>query len=166
MGAPFTTFAQQGASIEGDVYLLNKAGDVKKGAAGTVGLLPVGPKTDAAVMAACSVNSAKTSVAIKAIKAAGASVDAQTAALFATMNQEVEDRITQLMTAAVMRSPTGMDAHYRFPGVKPGRYIIISYMKMGKDTEPWAVPVTVASGKSLRIDLDNNNTGAIAIGCK
>jgi hypothetical protein len=50
---------------------------------------------------------------------------------------------------------TGINAHFRFARVTPGRYIVWSDLGLGEDTYIWWVPVDLRSGITLQQDLDN-----------
>ncbi len=161
----------KGASIEGDVYLLNKQGEVKKGAAGTVGLALPGPRLEAIYRAACAAQHAEetsflagqravpkpsTDDSAARIEAINAGVDRMTA----QENMEREKMFATLIDAG-LTSPTGINAHFSFSKVPPGTYYLLSVMHLGDLAYGWVVRVTLKARQSLRIDLDNNNAQLI-----
>jgi hypothetical protein len=156
--------AQAPGSIEGDVYLLNKLGDVKKGAAGTVGLVSPGPRSDSALLTACATLERESKVLTAVIDTSHAPVDGKIAVLTSFMDRQYAERIATL-AAAGRTSPTGMNAHYEFTAVPAGRYYLVSSMAMGDETKAWLVPVLIKRGQHLRVDLDNNNVGAALPKC-
>ena len=159
------------ASIDGDVYLLNKLGEVKKGAAGTVGLALPGPRLEAIYRAACAAQHAEetsflaeqravpkpsTDDPAAHIEAINAGVDRMTA----QENMQREKMFATLIDAG-LTSPTGINAHFSFSKVPPGTYYLLSVMHLGDLAYGWVVPVTVKARQTLRIDLDNNNAQLI-----
>jgi hypothetical protein len=179
------------ASIEGDVYLLNKLGEVKKGAAGTVGLAVPGPRLEAIFRSACAAQKTERrrdtipmggtnqggfdSLAIAKLgfrNPAGytfkgddsevmmAQAKAKMARLIELENNQREQMFATLIAASA-NAPTGMNAHFKFAKVPPGTYFLLSVMHLGELTYGWVVPVSVKSGQSMRVDLDNNNAQLI-----
>jgi hypothetical protein len=155
------------ASIEGDVYLLNKGGEVKKGAAGTVGLAIPGPSLETVFRSACAAQHAEarrdtspTGGTNGDAEAMMAQANADMARIVALENRHREEMFATLIAASA-NAPTGMNAHFSFANVRPGKYYLLSVMHLGERVYGWVVPVTVESGQSLRIDLDNNNAQLI-----
>lgn len=191
------TAAAAPASIEGDVYLLNNAGDVKKGAASTVGLIVPSAELESRFYHACDLEntaqeplSAETRVlrkraddALRSMEFFGNDLTERLVRrlnearpnespagivrqLFAKSVENDYERIATVLGAAVITAPTGMNAHYSFAAVRPGKYFLVSAMRTGALVETgygavpaapkvWTVPIAVSAGQHLRVDLDN-----------
>jgi hypothetical protein len=158
-------------SIEGDIYLLNKQGEVKKGAAGRVGLALPGPRLEAIYRAACSAQHAEElsflaeqrAIPKPSIDDPGVRIEAINAGvdrMTAQENMQREKMFATLIDAG-LSSPTGINAHFSFSKVPPGTYYLLSVMRLGDLAYGWVVPVTVKARQSLHIDLDNNSAQLI-----
>jgi hypothetical protein len=152
----------QSATVEGDVYLLNKAGDVKKAAAGTVALLLSGPSLQKSWLSVCKAyetvwDSASAVHATLPLDQSKRSVDA------------LYERTSMQKIRTIMKtgrtSPTGMNAHFRFSRVKPGKYVLVSWMQLGTQLMTWQLPIVVSPGQQLTVDLDNNTVRKDAPSC-
>ncbi len=74
----------------------------------------------------------------------------------ALMRRTVGEMTALLKETSVAEVPTGMQAHYYFHSVRPGRYFLwVETSISGKPYQWWAA-VTVVSDASLRKDLDNS----------
>jgi hypothetical protein len=157
--------AQNTGSIEGDVYLLTQSGDIKKGAAGKVDLVPrarvkrgwnsmcarydalwaASSKRDSLERASVSEPDEQLAVSIR--------ISARIDSLLLVTNEMKIARMISLGASA----PTGISAHYRFLGIPSGEYVLFSSMRLGGKLMTWVVPVTIQNGKRPAFDLDNNN---------
>jgi hypothetical protein len=157
------------ASVEGDVYLLTKSGDVKKGAAGAVHLIkwPIQPGFGERFESLCADQSRrfrKQSDADSVARAGEKDPERQMVMLGASMKKilataqaDQDEQAELIATLAVAHSPTGMNAHYQFKNVPPGRYVLYTRMSLGERMHAWYVPISVLPNAELRQDLDNNN---------
>ncbi len=161
-------------SIEGDVFLLVKSGEIKRAAAGTVGLVPRNRvKSGWAEM--CARYDAIWDASSKRDSLERLSVSSDSRDQLALANRisaqldslllETNQLKIQSMIGSGRSAPTGIKAHYRFPRVKPGRYVLFSSMMLGEALMTWVVPVTIQPGKRFAIDLDNNNVQKGAPSC-
>lgn len=67
--------------------------------------------------------------------------------------------------AAIDSASAGINAHYRFDDVPPGRYALYSQWTIGENDYRWWVPISVQSGDSIRRDLDNRFEAKAAVTC-
>jgi hypothetical protein len=174
------------ATIEGDVYLLMASGliasgDVTKAAANTVRLLRVTDSLPAVNAARCGPQFVPPSA--RGTRAPDR-LDRAEDELLATMRQsgdttgewyKTEMRLRQrraesvarfqtrraalqalLMRHVVAEAGTGMNAHYRFAGVRPGPYVLWAETRIGDNPHQWWAPVTVNAGDAITKDLDNS----------
>lgn len=144
------------AGIEGDVYLLNNRGDVQRGAAGEVALVPRDGALDQAMLGVCAM--------------------AQLRPLDWDADRLLTAVAERAAASAARRSKTGMNAHYTFTDVAPGRYLLVSSMQLPDGVQPsggglqlrrhrWAVPATVVAGERMQVDLDNSNVDTVPVPC-
>ena len=177
------------SSVEGDVYFVTKAGDVKKAAANTVLLVRQSAQLRTELDRACAqIKSRSMEVHSDSEIAAlfleqlqidllvhpkgGRDVDSSTAHVKAGEARLSESRArldsartridSFLRSETVANSPTGMNAHYRFVDVLPGGYILLAFTKVGDVDYTWFAPFTARTGQAATIDLDNSvlNAGA------
>lgn len=168
---PTPATAQPG-SVEGDVYLLMKSGDTKKGSGRSVRLVQESPAFVAARVAACQkfMGPALARFAtIQDIRARVSKVtelselDSVRTLLLATAKADslAEAEVSASLTAAialgtVAETGSGMAAHYRFPGLKAGAYALYSSWDIGDNEYRWWAPVALKAGQALIRDLDNS----------
>jgi hypothetical protein len=126
--------AQSTASIEGDVYLTLRNGQLSKVAAATVRLVR-----------ADSTASAKQKCGDGARVSDRKRLDSLDAAF-----------TNALIGGTVQSSKTGMQAHYKLDSIAPGSYALWVETRLAISYS-WLVPVTVALGHSQTVDLDNSN---------
>jgi hypothetical protein len=165
------------SQVEGDVYVVTQAGETRKGAGRTVYLL-----TDAdgtlrpRVAAACEQATRTVDVMIREQQAVYDSIGrlsgskssdgeivrltGRNAALYhgvVDSVRAVRARLAQpLFAASVDTTGSGMNAHYTFPSVKPGKYAVFAVWPLGETIYAWFAPVSVQSGGKFRRDLDNS----------
>lgn len=161
------------ASIEGDVYLLNKLGEIKKGAAGTVALARPGAKLEEVYRAACQQQAAEKKAYLDEFKARPKPATTDPDVMLKAMDADIarvakhenakRDQLLTTLIEASLKAPTGMNAHYTFKRVPPGSYYLLSLMHLGDLSYAWIVPVTLKGGQALQSDLDNNNAQLISI---
>lgn len=70
-----------------------------------------------------------------------------------------------LSHAAVDSAASGVNAHYRFANARPGKYALYLQWTIGENDYRWWAPVTVATGDSVRKDLDNKSEAGSALTC-
>lgn len=141
-------------SISGDVFLLMQNGDVKRGAGNTVLLL--GP-ADSVVAARARVCRSFGDQLLAAARR-GENLTPDTGLLYVALD-------TALMRLTVASSKTGINAHYRFEGVRPGRYVLWAETTIGDNAYTWWAPVVVA-GDSVSADLDNSTEARATLYCR
>lgn len=156
---------QSTGAIEGDVYLLTQGGDIKKGAATTVGLVPrtrVKGGWDSMCLrydAVWTASSKRDSVERSAVSdpSERLAVSRRILARIDSLLIETNELKIKNMIKLGVSTPTGMNAHYRFGAVKPGRYVLFSSMRLAGKLMTWVVPVMIRPGARSMFDLDNNN---------
>ena len=170
LGALFaTTLEGQSASIDGDLYLITEAGDIVPGAANLVGLISRSTNVRQAYLDLCEVQIANVEsmdTRIKATVDSLSTIDRDKAIIFATASIGVlealflehrEAVVDLLLAHASYSSKTGMAAHYSMADVEPGNYYLFAQMTLRKVPYSWYVPVDLAVGDELKLDLDNTN---------
>lgn len=172
------------ASVEGDVYLVTKTGDVKKAAANTVRLVAATEEVLANLDSACAqiTRYAKKIVADSSFAAASKTIAARAAAIGGTAAADIETRATTFMQESlqsieaqralrdvairnaeealsphvVARSPTGINAHYRFTDVRPGTYLLVASTEIDVYRYQWLTTVIIGEAQLAKRDLDNS----------
>ena len=164
------------ATLEGDVYLMMKSGDLKKAAGQTVYLLRLAPETQGAIALACKTTVDAHEVSVARVAKAQASLEqAQRENMKAEVQldlardltaaqlslKEVPQRVDEETFLDVSRSrvdsaKTGINAHYRFANLRPGRYILFAQWPIGDHSYEWWVPVDLKPGRSI-VDLDHTS---------
>ena len=157
-------------SIEGDVYLVMQSGDTKRGAGRTVFLVPATDSLAASTAAACENYGAKLNASVHHLTAIRDSMVAipwvsdllkrhadEVNARIAADGERTVSTVDSLLIAGMVDSTgTGAGAHYRFPRVPPGRYLLASDWRIAANNYRWAVAVTVKPGEAVHRDLDNS----------
>lgn len=123
----------QDSRIEGDLYLVTEAGDVRVGAANIVYLVPATPQVQKDWDSVC-----------------------------ADDDRNSDDVLPALMDHAAMTSTTGMNAHFLFESVSPGDYFLVAIMgSRARGYTYWIVPVELSADQEMTVNLDNLNSPAI-----
>ena len=165
--------ASRTATVEGDVYVLDAGGDVKKGAANTVYLIRRDSASLAPMIAACkrakqfevqaAAGDSIVAIMLRAIRVAP-SAGFDTVARNATVNASVARSKSQAEFSdlrrlaaqnAVQTSSTGMAAHYKFSVVPLGAYVLFAEMQLANRRYRWWAEVDVSAPRSITRDLDN-----------
>jgi hypothetical protein len=166
-------------SIEGDVYLSMRSGDTKRATGRVVALLR---NTDSAQMSAdraCLTYHVRLNYLLShaaSIRDSEANIpsitpllnrhlDAVSAEMDGadeTMRRAVNAGLAQY---AVDTTGTGMNAHYRFTNVKPGKYLVWSDFPIGRRLYAWLLPVEVTAGQTVRRDLDASGENGRVFHC-
>src|SRR6266550_5421501 len=151
-GMTLLTSCQQRAtgSISGDVFLRMQNGDVKRGAGNMVALL--GP-ADSVLTARARICTAYGELLLAAARQGGNPTDV------------VGKLDTILLRFTVASSKTGINAHYHFDQVRPGKYILWAETMIGDNNYTWWAPVVVAGRDSVSKDLDNSTEARAAVYC-
>jgi hypothetical protein len=77
-----------------------------------------------------------------------------------------DSRIRALLVAnKVAEVGTGINAHYKFEGVRPGRYVLFGEWDIGDESNQWWAPIELASGRRLVLDLNNAVEAADSVYC-
>jgi hypothetical protein len=145
-------------SIEGDVYLLTRGGDTKKGAGLTVHLLRF---ADARQIDKTAVPCAAYQADAKEFRDQQLSLgsDASSPEAQRYLRQRREMAVSQvrevLISRTVAEAGSGMNAHYRFSGLRAGVYALWAEMSLGTNDYAWFVPLALKAGQARALDLDN-----------
>lgn len=76
-------------------------------------------------------------------------------------------RVRAAILAAVLdTSGTGVNAHYSFPAVPPGRYVLFGEWTLGSSNYAWWKTAAVQAGQHLKLDLDNSAEVRAALYCE
>jgi hypothetical protein len=173
-------------SIEGDVYLVTRGGDTKKGAGNTIYLIPDGDSVRSDLRTACvarAVEKYRLEIAITAALNSEASIIRANNARLRAGQQEVmaaeaqakgvvdslerafdadeapaADQVFNLHAIrwAVDSAGTGVNAHYTFTSVKPGTYVLFGAWQIGDNRYRWLSTATLAPASAIKKDLDNS----------
>jgi hypothetical protein len=170
----------QTATLRGDVYLVTRGGEVRQGAANEVALIPRSPDIVEGWVDMCArqreahqqwesgqdAKRKELEALVQRAQGADEEITARRilqdhlsntlAELGARIREDAAARGQWIMSVAVTRGPTGMQAHYRVQ-VPPGDYWVFAEMRLGEEVNRWLVPVALTSGAESRVDLDNNN---------
>ena len=164
------------ASVEGDVYVVTRGGDTKRGAGQTVYLLIDEPSMRDSLAQRCRQYELTASAVGKAIVAnktdlskllGSSTVAGQADALLhrhEALQQEAAYNRIQLVVSVrdflkdrpVDEVGTGPNGHYRFEMLRPGRYVLFSEWSIGDEPHQWWAPVALTGGKPLARDLDGS----------
>jgi hypothetical protein len=149
-------------SIKGDVYLMMQSGDTKRGAGQTVYLVQDSDSLRAEIGRLCTKHAARlkarldtleanpqrwlkvpmTNAEVDALDAGNANIKARglidDAATIDAINRAIVRR-------ALDTTGSGMNAHYEFPRVPPGGYLLLAPWDIAEHRYRFAVPVTVAA---------------------
>jgi hypothetical protein len=167
------------ASVEGDMYLVMQNGDTKRGAGRTVYLLE-DSVVHASVERICnqftagggpllvrrgrtvidSLNTYASDFSARYAKARD--IEASGKRAYLTMMRDVSRAI---LGAVRDTASTGINAHFLFPHVPPGRYALYSEMDIGTSAYRWLVSVNVTGPGVVRRDLDNSVEGSTQLYC-
>lgn len=166
---------QAAGSIEGDVYLVMKSGDTKKGAGRTIYLVRDSDSLHQRLLRICAEPAPVDSIdrraavlhdsALAAIRARNPQLMKQLAirerATVLSRDSVKIRRIAafrlEVLAAAVDSVGTGMNAHYRFSRVSPGKFILFAEWTIADNAYQWWSPIVLAAGQSMTRDLDNSS---------
>lgn len=146
--------AQHRGSVEGDVYLTMQSGDVKKGAGLTVRLLDNADQVFSAISERCD-----------AWKKYLASTPGDYNDHLAKGPGLENDLSTIISNNVISETGTGMNAHYKFENLLPGKYLLFAVFPIGDNNYRWLIPVEIRSGRSATVDLDTEKENRAVIGC-
>jgi hypothetical protein len=140
------------ASVGGDVYLLMQNGDVKRGAANTVRLLADSGSLRQGMDRLCRWYAGRRDTLAALGRLSRAWFDSE-----AILDAAMRGRMTAtLVGARVTESATGVNAHFQFTGLTPGRYVLWAETEIGEHHYTWWAPLVLAAGDSAKKDLDNS----------
>lgn len=175
IGQGVTTPQESLASVEGDVYLLNRGGDVKPGAANEIALLRIDNvlrekwkalcESQAESFRARHVIRDSIEKTLKSPQEKLDFIDATLKWMGESVAENRRERAALLKSNAVALSPTGMKAHYEFRNVAAGEYWLFGEMSLGDMPYWWLHRLTLKSGESQRIDLDNTRVLPNILNC-
>lgn len=168
--------------IEGDVYLVTKAGDTKKGAGLIVQLVRRDDTLQVRLDAICAAFRAKDTVYTRIWEqfraqlngpaarvdrwpiSADSSVRIRYAIAAAQSSMEAAIR-AEVSQRTVASAPTGMSAHYRLSDISAGEYVVTAEWSIGETRYVWWSPVRLRDQQVLRLDLDNSNEAGGRVYC-
>lgn len=157
----------QGARVQGDLYLVTVAGEVRQGAANEVAL--VSRSVDPAEWGALCARQAREVLAATAAGIDSVGSANVSSALRLQMMRELtaftdelrsghnSERVAWLKSSATATSATGMNAHYDISQVPEGAYWLVAEMKLAGAAGYWMVPIDLGPGDKAVVDLDNTN---------
>lgn len=171
-GSPAVSGSRLGR-IEGDLYLVTKSGDVKRGAANEVALFKFRfvkgdefrrfcAEQKARILEAhpgFAIDSFEVLLGTGKAVAAKAMLDAAGVSLAKSMTvrqQAIEEEAAFLQTLADQTAPTGINGHYVFERVPPGKYFLFATMSLGDQYYHLQEIVQVNAGAKASKDLDNS----------
>ena len=161
------------ATVQGDIYLVMKNGDVKRGAGNTVRLLPDTGAVQAAIAQACSTVKADQAVLFRQSKVLEDKAKHQApdealrtlteaSSILETAEPGFNHRYyfsldSLLLPLILIETGTGMNGHYSFDHVRPGRYILWAETEISDHHYTWWAPLAVTRADSIKKDLDNSS---------
>lgn len=163
--------------IEGDIYLVLRNGEIRQGAGRTVLLLRNRGSLEAGLARICQDRRERNESMKQAIQQLtdsleaipfeqlfaplGEGLKAQKSALRDSMlmsESYARKKSLELLAGAIQaEASAGMNAHYSVSGVPVGEYVLFTEWQLATTIYRWWVPVTVAEGKTIRIDLNGDN---------
>jgi hypothetical protein len=180
-GAPVRHVAaiDSSGSAEGDVFLVMKNGDTKKGAGRTILLVRNSDSLQAQIGAACDRVKPAMAATSRRIKAITDSIIALPTFvdLFTRHSDEAiaalgveEHAMRDSVDAALGRfvadtTGTGIAAHYRFTKIRPGSYLLVGSWKIGNNDYRWVAPIKITGAQAMHRDLDNSTEASQKLYC-
>jgi hypothetical protein len=160
------------ARLQGDVYLVMKSGDVKRGAGNVVHLLADRETLSQDMSRVCETELRHLlSVRHRSGPASehhlmmpvDPSQVTDSALLIRLVSRAAMEAV--LTGATMATSPTGVEGHYQFDSLRAGRYVLWATTDIGAHHYTWWAGILVAAGDSLRHDLDNASEADARINC-
>jgi hypothetical protein len=157
--------------VEGDVFYLTKSGDVKRGAGLSVRLLATPDAVLWRLMLVCADYKDRFAPLNAAIRVGSTTGDWQRPYRQAdTLHAETMLKADILLASAVVKTvSSGMNAHYRFSDVQPGRYFVHTRWPVsigeGEVVYQWLSLVEIAAGKVMTQDLDTSTEASSQVYC-
>jgi hypothetical protein len=169
-------------SIEGDVYLTMQTGDVKRAAGRMVYLVREQDSLELETGKVCSgfLERLRRRVArlsiindtLMRVPMTNEQVDIRQERMKRIIAEGSADEATVIpaINAALVRwavdtSGTGMNAHYRFPRVPTGRYLLFADFPILTHHYAWGIPLQLRAGQALRRDLDASSENGSELYC-
>lgn len=161
---PVAPKANTTAGIQGDVYLVTRSGDTKKGAGRTIYLTKNTPLLQSQLVRAC----AKFDSIAGPVKAEYHKYEIGEKSDFSTMSDlilkldkletEAVDSVRSALTSAARTTGTGMNAHYSFTGLTAGEYVLFAEWSLGDKRYQYQfyTVVNLKAGQTLTKDLENS----------
>lgn len=187
--AKLETTARQGEAgpLEGDVYLVTKSGDIKRGAGRTVLLIADTDSLAAVGTLLCSAHHAaqeqlradwlaaqqahakgldayvaETRAGVQysdarqqALRTLKAAADSAARRVAREPSTAFDRLLARFATLTQSESSTGMSAHYTFPALPIGKYVLLSEWTIGDIRYVWWRRARVAAAIATTVDLDN-----------
>lgn len=162
------------ARLQGDLYLRTVSGDVTRGAAARVALVPAGASYQAWWKAACDSSDVESrrKEATDSVSRTRMGLEEQMAFLQSRITQlplefrdELQQRIDSLGSLATKAARADVTGHYRIDSIPPGDYWVSAGLTLGQLVYQWWIPITVHPADSTRLDLDNSNALGRPIQC-
>ncbi len=152
--------------VEGDVYLLMQSGDVKRGAGNTVRLLA--NYDDSLVRELGRICQTYAQQLLAGWRRGELSyVGMPPLNRDSPLRDSAQNAIrAALLKATLSEAATGVNGHYVFSDVRPGRYALWAETAIRERSYTWWTPITVAGRDSLKKDLDNSTEARAALYCE
>ncbi len=177
--------APKAAAVEGDVYLVMQSGDAKRAPGVTVFLLRDTPTLRLNLAGVCQMYDLKTKIPMGyylALRDSMARASARNefelygklSARLLPLGKSLEsakgDVIHDLFESIQLEGPldtagTGAAAHYTFPDVPLGAYVLFAQWTFADKVYQWLASVSVRSPTLVRRDLDNSVEASALLGC-
>ena len=163
------------AHVSGHVFLETQAGEVRRGAAAPVALIPASSSYQQvwrticdsqtiAFRAAWLADSLRIFTEPDPSRAYRMLLAAPSMAL-ERVARDREARFGAVSALAVSAGLTDVDGLYRLDSLQPGNYWLLSSMTLGNHPYEWFLPLHLAAGDSLGLDLNNANVRQRVFSC-
>lgn len=177
--APANSTNSAVSSIEGDVYVTTPSGESKRGTGRVVALVRNTDSARIRAAHACETYEADIRLLVAHAKAINDTIRRipQSATLLVRHLNSLSAAMNS--AAALARSGvnaallqdivdtvgTDSNAHYRFSGVKPGRYLLVSDLPTTERHYAWLVPIDATPGQAMHRDLDGSVENGTQLYC-
>lgn len=135
-------------SVQGDVYVVTRTGELKRAAGGQVRLIRYSDTLRANMERVCAAYGERLMASLRVRRDLSDSV--------ATLDAQTRNGVRAILRRATLRAvPTGANGHYRFAGVASGGFALWAETDLGDHHYTWWAPIHISPGDSLTWDLDN-----------
>jgi hypothetical protein len=135
-------------SVQGDVYVVTRTGELNRAAGGQVRLVRYSDTLRADMERVCATYGERLMASLRVKRDLSDSA--------ATLDAETRSGLRAVLRGATLRTvPTGATGHYRFADVGSGGFALWAETELGDHHYTWWVPIRISPGDSLTRDLDN-----------